>query len=180
LAFPPIRKRGRSGSPQPQRGNITAPLHGATQADGVRAQLCASADPARREARAPAGQFIKRRTLKKRSGKECDPRKSRTISKSSRSSPEGPRLQAWCAKRVERVADRQRPTLFASYVNFSPGPNCCVAQIPRPLRLLVRKECTKQGRLSGRTLIVAKGIHGVADNDRGSANSDQTNSMPCW
>ena len=34
----------------------TAPLHGATPPDGVRAQLCASAHPARREARVPAGQ----------------------------------------------------------------------------------------------------------------------------
>ena len=35
----------------------TAPLHGAKQPDGVRAQLCASAHPARREARVPAGQL---------------------------------------------------------------------------------------------------------------------------
>ena len=35
----------------------TAPLHGATPPDGVRAQLCASAHPARREARVPAGQL---------------------------------------------------------------------------------------------------------------------------
>lgn len=34
----------------------TAPLHGATPTDGVRAHLCASAHPARREARVPAGQ----------------------------------------------------------------------------------------------------------------------------
>ena len=56
LAFPPIRKRSRSGSHNRNAAQATAPLHGATPTNGVRAQLCASAHRARRDASVPAGQ----------------------------------------------------------------------------------------------------------------------------
>ena len=48
-------ERSRSGSLSRNAAQATAPLHGAAPTDGARAQLCASAHPARREARAPAG-----------------------------------------------------------------------------------------------------------------------------
>ncbi len=55
MAFPESGN-GAGQATQPQRGIQTAPLHGAPPPDGVRAQLCASALPARREASVPAGQ----------------------------------------------------------------------------------------------------------------------------
>ena len=60
-----------------------------------------------------SGSAQRLRTLKERSGKECDLRKSRSFSERSRSSPEGPRLQAWCAQRIERVARRAAPRCSA-------------------------------------------------------------------
>jgi hypothetical protein len=80
------------------------------QPDALRAGLWASGRPARRVARVPAGQLRKAapsRSAKR--GKECDPRESRSFSPRSRSSPEGPRLQAWFAWRIERVARRAAP-----------------------------------------------------------------------
>lgn len=56
MAFPLNRQTEAVSLPQPPRGTRTAPLHGATPPDGVRAGLCASAHPVRREARVPAGQ----------------------------------------------------------------------------------------------------------------------------
>ena len=55
----PNNKRNRAGQAPISRdaATITAPLHGATQRGGVRAQPCASAHRARREARMPAGQL---------------------------------------------------------------------------------------------------------------------------
>jgi hypothetical protein len=68
-----------------------------------------SGRPARREARAPAGQLkIAAPSRSAKRGTERDLYPSRSFSKRSRSSPEGPRLPAWCAKRVVRVAVRQR------------------------------------------------------------------------
>jgi hypothetical protein len=74
LAFPPIRKRGRSGSLSRNAAPTTAPSYGATQTGGVAAsevgtrrlsqrvsaasprESATVARPARREARVPAGQ----------------------------------------------------------------------------------------------------------------------------
>ena len=68
----------------------------------LRVRKCASGHPAMSEARVPAGQDRKRRTLRSaQRGTECDLRKSHSFSERSRSSPEGARLQAWSA-----IADR--------------------------------------------------------------------------
>ena len=57
LGVPASQRTEAISLPPPQRGTTTAPLRGATPPDGVRAQLCASAHRARREARVPAGQL---------------------------------------------------------------------------------------------------------------------------
>ena len=125
--------------PSPRSGRTrTAPLHGATPTRVVAASRamtrlsrqrrcaasrseCASvARPARREARVPAGQLKNAAPSRSaKCGKVCVPRQSRTFSERSRSSPEGPRLQAWCAQRIERVAVRQRQS---DYVSGTCGP----------------------------------------------------------
>ena len=51
----------------------TAPLHGATPTDGVRGQSSASAHPARREARVPAGQHENAAPLGARSAGQSAP-----------------------------------------------------------------------------------------------------------
>jgi hypothetical protein len=50
------------------------------------------------------GSIQRLRTQKERSGKECVLKKIPLIFARSRSSPVGPRLQAWFAQRIERVA----------------------------------------------------------------------------
>ena len=105
MAFPPIRKRSRSGSHNRNAAQATAPLHGATPTNGVRAQLCASAHRARRDARAPAGQVQKRRTLKERSGKECDLGKSGSFSLAPDRYRNGQDIRLGARKRIERVAE---------------------------------------------------------------------------
>ena len=56
LVFPHNKRTEVVILPKPQRGIRTAPLHGATQTDVLRAGLWASGRPARKEARVPAVQ----------------------------------------------------------------------------------------------------------------------------
>ena len=56
LAFPPIRKRSRSGSPGRTAAQRRHPCMARRQPDALRADLWASGRPASREARVPAGQ----------------------------------------------------------------------------------------------------------------------------
>ena len=77
------------------------------QPDALRADLWASGRPTRRVVRVLAGQ--PKNTAPSRSakrGKECDLRKSRSLSHAPDRHPDGPRLQAWFAQRIERVARR--------------------------------------------------------------------------
>ena len=67
----PSNERRRSASLSRNAAQATAPLHGATQTDGVRALLCVSAHPARREARAPAGQLKEAAPSRSAAGKSA-------------------------------------------------------------------------------------------------------------
>jgi len=126
LAFPQHQGTEEISLPQPQRGtgNGTLARRDADgRRDGKQSEDKAVAPSAQRRQSKPkrgrrshgkergksaSGSAQRLRTLKERSGKECDLRKSRSFSDRSRSSPEGPRLQAWFAQRIEQVAVRQR------------------------------------------------------------------------
>jgi hypothetical protein len=104
--------------PQPQRGTRTAPL-----------QRC---DAAGRPARGPVGQRAsgksggksasgsvrKRRTLKERSGKECDLESSRSTSAALDRYRNRTRLMAWFAQRIERFARRAAAMILRSCKSF--------------------------------------------------------------
>ena len=71
------------------------PCNGAKPPGALRARKCASGRPAMREARVPAGQDRKRRTLRSaQRGTECDCNPSRSTSPAPDRHPDGPGLQA--------------------------------------------------------------------------------------
>ena len=70
LGVPAKQERSRQAPSAASRHQHRHPCTARSQPDGVRAQLCVSAHPAMREARVPAGQDRRLRTLKERSGKE--------------------------------------------------------------------------------------------------------------
>jgi hypothetical protein len=85
----------------------TAPLHKTTPAGRPARGPVGQRASGQERGKSACGSAHRLRTLRSaQHGKECDLRKSRSFSERSRSSPEGPRLQAWCAQRIERVARR--------------------------------------------------------------------------
>ena len=132
MAFPPIRKRGRSGSPSRNAAQTTAPLHGATQTGGVAASEAGTrllsrrgsaashcerapvARPARTEARVPAGQPKTPHPQGARSaGKSAtleNPAHSPTLPIVTRM---GRDYRPGSRQRIERVAVRQRQSLLS-------------------------------------------------------------------
>lgn len=118
--------------------------------EALRARKCASGHPAMSEARVPAGQHQKRRTLRSaQRGTECDFGKSRSLSHAPDRHPNGPRLQAWFAQRIERVArgaapKKAYPILLAgisgpSHTRFSKSAcfGSSSTNIPSTLRTLI-------------------------------------------
>lgn len=97
------------------------PCNGAKPPDALRARKCASGHPAMREARAPAGQHKKRRTLRSaKRGTECVRNGSRSTSAAPDRHPDGPGLQARSAPadRAGRPKGSQtasQPVVFAKY-----------------------------------------------------------------
>ncbi len=92
---------GRCGGKQ-SKDKAVAPLAQRRQSKRTRVRR----SHGKERGKSASGSAQRLRTLKERSGKECGLRKSRSFSERSRSSPEGPRLQAWFAQRIERVARR--------------------------------------------------------------------------
>ena len=107
LAFPLIRKRGRSGSPQPQRGTGNGTL-ARRDADGRRdgkqskdKAVAPSAQrrqskrrrgrrsPGKERGKSASGSAQRLGTLKERSGKECSLRKSRSLFRAPDRRPKG-------------------------------------------------------------------------------------------
>ena len=135
MAFPPIRKRGRSGSLSRDAAQATAPLHGATPTGGVtasraktrplrhrrsaasRSECAAGARTARREARAPAGQPKDSAPSRSAAGKSATIDNSRSIAAGRQDRPcvsdrhrqaEKPKVARWSKPAQTGLRNRAR------------------------------------------------------------------------
>jgi hypothetical protein len=161
LAFPPIRKRGRSGSPQPQRG-----ISNGTLARRDAAGWCARGPVRQRPSgqsrgKSASGSAKKRRTLRSaKRGTECDLRESRSFSHAPDCHRNGQDYRLGSRQRIERVAGRQlHHSLAVAFVSFE-ALTSIVHLIDLPLFCEFARQAASSSRLSlVASIVVAHIVH---------------------